>query len=892
MVTSAPRRASARTRRMRLPAALRVWAFSLSLAVVATIVFLADVRFLGPVPAPFDVPWPVIAALFYLAEVKVVEVHFRRETHSFSLSEVPAVIGLFLLGPIEYVLALLVGSGVALAVNSRQSPLKLAFNLSYYALAAVISLAIFHGIGRFEASPGPLEWMATFAATLTTCLLGALSIATVISLSGGAPQFQKVPEMLQFGGMGALANTSLALLGVSILWSDPLAIWLLAVPILTLVVAYRAYVSEREKGERLELLYESSRILQRSPELDSAMVALLEHARDMFRAERADIVLYPRGGSGDALRTSCGLDRPTVVMAPVTLDPDDAVRRRVAEGGNAIIHVPPGGRDEDGVRQAMVSPLVGESGVIGTMTVANRLTEGTSFGEDDLRLLETLANHSAVALENGQLEQSLAELSRLKEQLRHQAYHDSLTSLANRALFTEQVEARLADPEHGATPVVLFLDLDDFKVVNDTLGHGTGDALLVAVAERIAGAVRSEDLAARLGGDEFAILISDRTGLEEAITLAGRLLDALAAPFPIQGHEILVGTSIGIAAARLAGERSDELLRNADVAMYTAKASGKRRFAVFEPTMHAALVARHALSAELSRSVARRELEVFYQPMIDLATQEVSGVEALVRWRHPVRGLVPPDEFIRLAEETGTILALGRWVLHTASSQVVAWCRQLDRPLSLSVNLSPHELQQAGFIAEVGAILEQTGLKPTDLILEMTETAMFQDTQTTISKLDALRRQGVRIAVDDFGTGYSSLGYLRRFPVDILKIARDFVSPGDAVGPDDPPLFDSSPASIESDGWAFAHAIIALGQKLGLTIVAEGIETENQLAALRGLGCELGQGYLFLPPVDRDSFGRYLGLSGQPIAAAPERRITTPTITPVLVTEEPAFIRS
>ncbi|HEY7522842.1 MAG TPA: EAL domain-containing protein [Candidatus Limnocylindrales bacterium] len=857
-------------RRMRWPAVLRVWAFSLSLAVGATLLFLGDVRFLPRIHTPFDIPWPVIAGIFYLAEVKVVEVHFRRETHSFSLSEVPAVIGLFFLGPLEYMLALLLGSGVALAVHSRQSPLKLTFNLSYYALAGVVSLALFHALGRFGSPPGPGDWAATFAATLTTCVLGAVSIATVISLSGGAPQYRKLPEMLQFGGMGALANTSLALLGVSILWSDPLAIWLLAVPILTLFIAYRAYVSEREKGERLELLYESSRILQRSPELDSALIALLEHAREMFRAERAEVILYPRDGTGDALRTSCGADLPTVVMTPVAIDPDDRVRRQVTEDGHAVFHVPTGGRDAEGIRQAMVSPLVGESGVIGTMTIANRLTEGTSFGEDDLRLLETLANQAAVALENGQLEQSLAELSRLKEQLRHQAYHDSLTSLANRALFTEQVETRLAAHESGVTPVVLFLDLDDFKVVNDTLGHGTGDLLLVAVAERIAGAVRADDLAARLGGDEFAILISDRSGLEEAITLAGRLLDALAAPFLIRGHEILVGTSIGIAAARLAGEHSDELLRNADVAMYTAKASGKRRFAVFEPTMHAALVARHELSAELSRSVARRELEVFYQPIIDLATLRISGVEALIRWRHPVRGLVVPDEFIRLAEETGAIIAVGRWVLHAASTQVVAWHRRFGFPLSLSVNLSPHELQQVGFIAEVAAILDETGLQPRDLILEMTETAMFQDTQTSIAKLDSLRRQGVRIAVDDFGTGYSSLGYLRRFPVDILKIARDFVGQRDAATPDSSTAAAGRTESTADEDWAFAHAIVALGQKLGLTIVAEGIETSGQLQALRELGCELGQGFLFLPPVDGNTFEEFLTTALAPSAGGAE----------------------
>jgi EAL domain-containing protein (putative c-di-GMP-specific phosphodiesterase class I) len=295
--------------------------------------------------------------------------------------------------------------------------------------------------------------------------------------------------------------------------------------------------------------------------------------------------------------------------------------------------------------------------------------------------------------------------------------------------------------------------------------------------------------------------------------------------------------------------------------------------------MHAALVARHELSSELSRSVARGELEVFYQPIVDLRTSKVTGVEALSRWRHPTRGFVPPDEFIRLAEDSGAILALGRWVLHTAASQVVRWQEELGGRLTLSVNLSPSELQQAVFIGEVEAILEQTQLEPQLLVLEMTETAMFQDAQTTIHKLESLRRRGVRIAVDDFGTGYSSLGYLRRFPVDILKIARDFMAADEPI--DDivaSPLGEAAARPPMPDGtdpgdpWAFAHAIVALGQTLGLSIVAEGIETAAQLDRLRSLGCDLGQGYLFLEPVDATQFRAFLQSKwpavNAPVAAA------------------------
>ena len=294
--------------------------------------------------------------------------------------------------------------------------------------------------------------------------------------------------------------------------------------------------------------------------------------------------------------------------------------------------------------------------------------------------------------------------------------------------------------------------------------------------------------------------------------------------FAVAGQDLVVGGSIGIAVGRDPNQHTDELLRNADVAMYTAKAGGKRRVAVFDPTMHAAIVARHALSAELARSIGHGQLVVHYQPIVELATGRMAAVEALVRWRHPTRGLIGPDDFISLAEENGVILTLGRWVLAEAARQVAAWeaAGDLDPDFFVSVNLSPLQVQRPEFIGEIEGVVEETGLTPSRLVLELTETSMFQDTQATITKLQALRDRGVRIAVDDFGTGYSSLGYLRQFPVDILKIAREFVVPADR----------------DVDEWAFAHAIVALGQTLGLRIVAEGIEEAGQVERLRELGCE------------------------------------------------------
>ncbi|HEY7132453.1 MAG TPA: EAL domain-containing protein, partial [Candidatus Limnocylindrales bacterium] len=786
----------------RIPPAVRVWAFTIALAIVAV---LLDVLVLEPrtvaTSVPIEVPWPLIAAGFCLAELKVIDVHFRREAHSFSLSEFPAVIGLFLLSPHDYLLAVLTGSAVALAWFG-QPALKFAFNLTNFGLGASAALVVFHLTASLDGTPSGTDWLAAFGATLTTTVVSAVTIATAISLSGGAPQFQKLPQMIQFGGLVAVANTSLALLAVSILWLDPGLLWLLVVPLVTVFLAYRAYLSEREKGERLEFLYQSGRILQHSPELDSAIVALLDHARDMFHAERAEVLLHPRETGEDALRTTSVDGAPATVMVPIPFSPEDSIARRIRNEPHAFFFSPsPFEPERANIRQAMVAPLRGESDVIGSLLVGNRLTEGTVFSEDDLRLLETLANQAAVALENGQLEQSLAELSRLKEQLRYQAYHDPLTGLANRSLFLEQVDERIQAEGVDRRPVVLFVDLDDFKVVNDTLGHVAGDRLLIAVADRVRGCVRASDVAARLGGDEFAILLEDGADLSESIAVARRILEALQAPLQIDGQEVAIAASIGVAAARAGTDRADELLRNADVAMYTAKAGGKNRFAVFEPTMHSALVERHALASELSKSIGRGELAAHYQPIVALATGEPEGVEALVRWRHPTRGILRPDEFIRLAEENGTILALGRWMLHESCREVMSWRRERNAaPIALSVNLSAAQLQQPSFVDDVRAILEDTGFPTTDLILELTESAMFHDTHTTIARLQALRALGIRIAIDDFGTGYSSLGYLRRFQVDILKIAREFIGSSDAA----------------SDEWAFAKAIIALGRTLDL----------------------------------------------------------------------------
>ena len=814
--------------------AVRVALFTFALAVATIVVYAAVLAGKFGIQPSVHLPWPLVAAGFLFAELKVVDVHFRREKHSFSLSEFPAVIGLFTLAPAEYMLAVVTGTTIAL-LWSRQAPIKLAFNLINFAAAATLTLAVFHVGSALVGNVRWEVWLVAFAATFAGAVLSALTIATAISLSGGAPQYQKLPEMIQFGGLVAVANTSLALLAVTIIESDASLLVLLVVPLGTVFLAYRAYLSEREKHERLELLYQSSRILQHSPQLDSAVLALLEHARDMFRAERAELLLLPRTDDADGLLSQVIYGEPPTAMIPTPIHDGDPLHQRVDHATHAFFHIPTHvERASTGIRQAMVAPLRGESGTFGSMVIANRMTEGTTFLEEDLRLLETIANQAAVALENGQLEQSLAELSRLKEELRYQAYHDPLTGLANRSLLSERVEAMLASPGPDSQPVVLFLDLDNFKLVNDSLGHAAGDQLLVAVADRVRDCVRDGDLVARLGGDEFAILLSDATDLSRALAVTHRVLDALKLSFQVEGHEISISASVGVAAARPDTQRPDELLRNADVAMYTAKGEGKSRYAVFDPTVHAAIVARHAMTSDLGKGIGRGELRVLFQPIVKLSTGRIIGVEALVRWLHPTRGMVAPEEFISLAEESGSILALGKSVLEDACREVARLDIRVPdhKPLLLTVNLAAAQLRQPDFVSDLAHILETTGLAPHRLALEMTETAMFSDTQTTLARIDELRRLGVKMAVDDFGTGYSSLSYLRRFRVDILKIARDFVVRSDA----------------DPDEWAFAHAIVALGRTLGLKIVAEGIEEPGQLERLLDMGCEFGQGFLFAEP--------------------------------------------
>ncbi len=423
----------------------------------------------------------------------------------------------------------------------------------------------------------------------------------------------------------------------------------------------------------------------------------------------------------------------------------------------------------------------------------------------------------------------------LEDQLKHQAFHDALTGLPNRALLMNRVEHSLERARRSGEDVaLLFLDLDDFKTINDSLGHAAGDDLLVEIASRLHESLRSVDTAARLGGDEFALLLEDTKGIAGATVAAERLLEAVARPIRLGSTEVLGRASVGIVFGH-PGQSAGELLRNADMAMYRAKRSGGNRFEIFEPEMHEAALTRLELKADLERAFAADELDLHYQPLVDLATGRTLGFEALLRWNHPVRGFVPPIEFIPLAEETGLINAIGQWALDRACRQTRAW--QIGVPgngdLTINVNLSARQILQPLFREEVARALADSGLQPQQLALEITEGTLLEDVEGVSARLADLRAMGIRIAIDDFGTGFSSLGYLQRFPADELKVAREFV---------DEVVRDPRRARL-------VEAIVALAHSLEMTTVAEGIEDAAQRQRLHELGCVVGQGYLFSRPV-------------------------------------------
>ena len=596
----------------------------------------------------------------------------------------------------------------------------------------------------------------------------------------------------------------------------------------------------------LERTSEIQRAISRRIPLHDVLEAIVTGASELF------------GGEAVALRMVDASD-PTQTVLVASTGVSSELRRsiergRVGEGagGRAIAEgalvvmddyatahgaVPQAAADR--LQAAMAAPVHERGTVIGSLAVGT-YRPGRTYGDSDRQMLLAFAEHASLAMMDAKTVDAMV----------HQALHDSLTGLPNRKLFLDRLGS--AVEREADALAVLFLDLDKFKNVNDSLGHAVGDELLVRVAERLRGCIRASDTAARLGGDEFAVLLEDAGDRMNAARLAERICTALRGPFVLDEREIFITASVGIA---LSGGAGDDLLRNADLAMYRAKTT-RTGYAFYERDMHAAVTRRLELEADLHRAVREHEFELHYQPIVELRGGKPVGAEALLRWRHPERGLVPPADFIGVVEDMGASTAIGGWAIREACVQAARWQRELGgRALAVSVNVSSAQLRQPTFVADVAAALSRARLEPRSLVLELTETSLMTDPELAVERLRALKRLGVRLAVDDFGTGHSSLRYLREFPIDVLKIAKPFVD-------------DVTRGREES---ALARAIIDLGQTFALDVVAEGIERVDQLSALRALGCPLGQGFLLAEAVTSSEAAELLA---SPIVPRPRLRAT------------------
>ncbi len=577
-------------------------------------------------------------------------------------------------------------------------------------------------------------------------------------------------------------------------WTDPLSGLVLGAMLVTGLLVLRQFLAVREN---VRLLAEHA-----ARQNEARFRSLVQHSSDVIIVTRADGTV--RFVSPSAARV-------------FGYDPSEMLRHTVSE----LLHPDDRERAATFFRSAAQAP-----GVTGPVEWRFRQSDGSWLHAE---ILATNLLHDTTVKGVVLNTRDVSERRRLEEQLTHQAFHDPLTGLANRALFRDRVSHALALAQRrGSTVTVLYLDLDDFKNVNDSLGHAEGDRLLIAAAERFLACARSADTVARLGGDEFAILIEGTEGPEG---LPDRLSAAMSHPFTLSGNQVRVTASIGVATAS-PDDRADDLLRNADMAMYAAKRRGKGRSETYESRMYADIRERLDLEAALRGAIERHELTLFYQPIVNLQSGSIYGLEALLRWEHPQFGRLLPPHFIPLAEETGLIVQLGSWVLGEACRQLQVWRAAHPRlPLAVSVNISGRQLQGSGLVDTLRQTLTSSGVDPSSVVLEITESVLMQQTDAVLERLRQLKGLGVRLAIDDFGTGYSSLSYLQRFPIDILKIAKPFV---EEVGQG-------------ADRSALARAIVGLGDTLKLQTIAEGIERAEQQAALLGLGCTLGQGHHFWP---------------------------------------------
>ena len=817
--------------------------------VVASLVALQHVDTAPFSPSSRLLPWWVLVLGFAFAEFLEFHLEIGHETHTFTFSEAPFVIGLLYADPRVVIVARMLGEVGYLVAVLRSRPTKVLLNTAMYLAECTAALLVFDTLRGPSNVSDPRTFFAVIAAIIVADTIGFATVSLAIHWHGGAARRRLV---LVAGLFTGITNASLALVGAVLMESHPWSLVLLLVLVVNQWLAYRSYAALARRFERLQLFQSFTRAVTTSASAAVVVERVLQQARQLCRCDYARIEMLGGGGTdtiafelrGSAAMQECG-----------------PLQTRVLDGG-AVRVVRAASKSlpdqtllaELDTDDCVVALLHSDGVVVGALVVGDRIGDASTFDDGDGRLLDILANHASVALENGRL---IDQLHSSVDEIAFQALHDSLTGLANRSGFTEAVSAALALREPNEAVAVLLMDLDRFKEINDTLGHYAGDQLLIEIGQRLAQYTIDGAVVARLGGDEFAMMIPRVGSVDEAVGAAHALRERLVEVATLGSFTVDVGVSIGVAIAPLDGEDLVTLLQRADVAMYDAKRS-RSGVELYEPERDDHSVYRLSLANSLRSAITNGELAVHFQPKADIESGRIIGVEALVRWNHTEHGLISPDDFIPVAEQSGLITELTDFVLDTSLAQSEKW-RRLGLDLTVAVNVSPYNLIDSSFARRLEHRLVEHRVEPSRLVLEITESGMLELDQV-LALLDRISGMGVTLSVDDFGTGYSSLSYLHALPVGEVKIDRSFIVP----------------MAAKVGDLGVVRAIVDLGHNLGLRVVAEGVEDRFTWDELAALGCDLVQGYFVSRPQPPDVLTDWL-LSWDRSALATPRGVRTTT---------------
>ena len=770
--------------------------------------------------------WWQLAPVFVLASAFVFHVEISSEAYTFSVSEVPLILALFFSEPRDLLLARLLGEAAVLVLYERQALPKLLFNLSVFFAESTLALTVF---GLLAGTSEPLElhaWVSGWAAAAAASVLSTGAVWVVIRLHGGRAD---AGRLLLAAGVTTTCNASLAAVAAVLMISDRVALIPLVLIASVVVAAYRGYNRLTKRYDGLQLLYQFTSVTSGAHRPAETLQNVLAEAGRLLRAGRALIALYETGEQVPWLVVDHS-EPDSGHLPPVTLP---ALLHDLVIDQATSLTIPSTTKQtgqleilaELGAKDCLAAPLITGGQVTGMIIVSGRLGQVSTFDTEDARLFATLAAQAAIALENGRLVERLHEQVQARE---HEALHDSLTGLPNRTLLGRSLEAALADEG----PVgVLLMDLDGFKEINDTLGHQTGDQVLCEVASRLKATVGQRGLVARLGGDEFAIVLPDLTDTGQAVELAHQAKSAVREPIDLSTLTLEVGVSIGVATHPQHGRDSTTLLQHADIAMYSAKRE-RAGVMVYDPSIDGNSERRLRIAVELRAALQLRQLEVHYQPVARAVDGHVVGAEALARWCHPELGVIAPDEFIPVAEQTRLIHELTLYVLDQALAQVRTW-NAVGLELSVAVNLSVHVLRDIDWPVKVTQLLAKHSVPAHQLSFEITESATLADPDHVIRMLNQIAATGITFAIDDFGTGYSSLAYLQRLPIERIKIDKSFVIP-----------MATDPAAA-----TIVRSVIDMARNLDMTVIAEGVEDQRTLDHLTSIECHYVQGYYLSKPI-------------------------------------------